>query len=104
MSAGFAAAAGFGSQLPAAREPGGCDCANAAAHLARTRSGGEADANDQSFAILVFAGVRFAAFGRVQEEPSMPRTRLVYIHLQNSFETLIDKQSNSRSSVRQRNP
>ena len=43
---------------------------------------GEADANNESLGILVFAGVRFAAFGRVQEEPSAPQTRLACIHLQ----------------------
>jgi len=42
------------------------------------------DANAESLGILVFAGVRLAAIGRVQEETSAPQTRLAYIHLQNS--------------------
>jgi hypothetical protein len=42
---------------------------------------GEADADDESLGILVLAGVRFAAFGRVQEEPSAPQTRLACNHL-----------------------
>jgi hypothetical protein len=45
----------------------------------------DADTNDEAFRILVLAGVRFAAIRRVQEEPTTPRTRLAYIHLQNSF-------------------
>jgi hypothetical protein len=76
--------------MAAAREPRACDSANAAAYLARARAGREADANDQPFGILVFAGVRFA-FRRVQEEASMPRMRLAYIHLQNSLEKVIDE-------------
>jgi hypothetical protein len=48
---------------------------------------GEADADDESLGILMFAGVRFAALGRVQEEPSAPRSRLAYIHL---HELLLD--------------
>jgi hypothetical protein len=51
-------------------------------HLAWDRLAREADANDEALGILVFAGIRFAAFGRVQEEASVPRSRLAYIHLQ----------------------
>jgi hypothetical protein len=54
-------------------------------HLSGHRLAGESDADDESLGILVFAGVRFAAFGRVQEESSAPQSRLAYIHLQNSF-------------------
>jgi hypothetical protein len=42
----------------------------------------EADANDESLWVLVFTGVRFAAFGRVQEKPSAPQSRLACNHLQ----------------------
>jgi hypothetical protein len=42
----------------------------------------EADANDEPLRVLVFAGVRFAAFGRVQEKPSVPQSRLACNHLQ----------------------
>jgi hypothetical protein len=55
--------------------------ASRADHLARDRVAGEADADDESLGILVLAGVRFAAFGRVQEEPSAPQTRLACNHL-----------------------
>jgi hypothetical protein len=51
-------------------------------HLAWHRLAGESDANDEPLGVLVFAGVRFAPFGRVQEEPSAPRSRLACIHLQ----------------------
>jgi hypothetical protein len=56
--------------------------ASRAGHLARNRLAGEADADDEPLGILVFAGVRFAAFGRVQEKPSVPQSRLVCNHLQ----------------------
>jgi hypothetical protein len=55
--------------------------AAAADHLARDRIAGEVDANDESFGILVFAGVRFAPLGRVQEESSAPQPRLKCHHL-----------------------
>jgi hypothetical protein len=58
-------------------------------HLARDRVARKADANDESLGILMFAGVRFTAFGRVQEEPSAPQSRLAYIHLQNSSAEVI---------------
>jgi hypothetical protein len=59
-------------------------------HLTGDRVVREADANNESLGILVFAGVRFAAFRRVQEEPSAPQSRLAYIHLQNSSAEIID--------------
>jgi hypothetical protein len=45
----------------------------------------------------VFAGVRLAAFGRVQEEPSAPQMRLACVHLQDSSPEIIDvtKKSNT---------
>jgi hypothetical protein len=52
-------------------------------HLSGHRITGESDADDESFGILVFAGVRLA-FSRVQEEPSAPHLRLACKHLQNS--------------------
>jgi hypothetical protein len=51
-------------------------------HFSRHRVAGESDADDEPFGVLVFAGVRFAAFGRVQEKPSVPQSRLVCNHLQ----------------------
>jgi hypothetical protein len=56
--------------------------ASRADHLARNLLAGEADADDESLRILVFAGVRFAAFGRVQEKPSVPQSRLACNHRQ----------------------
>jgi hypothetical protein len=43
---------------------------------------GKADADDESLRIFVFAGVRFAAFRRVQEKPPVPQSRLACKHLQ----------------------
>ena len=51
-------------------------------HLAGNRITWESDANDESLGILVFAGLGLAAFGRVQEEPSAPQSRLACNHLQ----------------------
>jgi hypothetical protein len=62
--------------------PAAAGNATRADHLSSHRISREADANDEPFGILMFAGVRFAAFGRVQEEPSAPRSRLACIHLQ----------------------
>jgi hypothetical protein len=42
---------------------------------------GDPDANDESFRILVFGGVRFASRFGVKEEASAPHSRLGYIHL-----------------------
>jgi hypothetical protein len=56
--------------------------ASRADHLAHNRLAAEADANDESLRIFVFAGVRFAAFGRVQEKPSAPQSRLTCNHRQ----------------------
>jgi hypothetical protein len=56
--------------------------AAAADDLAGERVAGEADANDEPLRVFVFAGVRFATFGRVQEKSSTPRSRLARIHLQ----------------------
>jgi hypothetical protein len=53
-------------------------------HLARYRIARESDADDESLGILMFAGVHFTAFGRVEEEPSAPQTRLACNHLQAS--------------------
>jgi hypothetical protein len=70
-------------------------------HLASDRAAREVDANNESLGILVFAGVRFAAFGRVQEEPSAPQTRLAYIHLQNSSVEIIGtRKKSNRSTLR----
>jgi hypothetical protein len=46
----------------------------------------------------MFAGIRFAAFGRVQEKPSAPHSRLVCNHLQHLLKPSIgaaQKKSNS---------
>jgi hypothetical protein len=51
-------------------------------HLARNRLAGKTDANDEPLGIFVFAGVRFAAFRRVQEKSSVPQSRLACHHLQ----------------------
>jgi hypothetical protein len=56
--------------------------ASRADHPPSDRLPWEAYANDEPLGILVFAGVRFAAFGRVQEKPSAPQTRLACNHLQ----------------------
>jgi hypothetical protein len=53
-------------------------------HLAGYRIARESDADDESLGILMFAGVDFAAIGRVEEEPSAPQTRLACNHLQAS--------------------
>ena len=47
-------------------------------------SGGSDDpeANDESFWILMFAGVGLASRIGVQEKPSAPHMRLAFIHLQ----------------------
>jgi hypothetical protein len=50
---------------------------------------GESDADDEPFGIFVFAAVRLAAFGRVQEEPSVPQSRLVCNHLQQLLSRVI---------------
>jgi len=39
------------------------------------------DANDESFRILVFGGVRFASRFGVKKEASAPHSRLAYTHL-----------------------
>jgi len=56
--------------------------ASRADHLARNGLAGKADADDESLGIFVLAGVRFAAFRRVQEKPSVPQSRLACKHLQ----------------------
>jgi hypothetical protein len=43
--------------------------------------GGDADANDESFGVLVFGGIRLAGRFGVKKEASAPHSRLVYIHL-----------------------
>jgi hypothetical protein len=55
--------------------------ATRADHLSTDRVAGESDANDEPLRVLVFAGVRFARFRRVQEEPSAPQSRLACQHL-----------------------
>jgi hypothetical protein len=62
--------------------PAAAGDATRADHPARDWIARESDANDETFGILVFAGVRFAAFGRVQEKPSAPQSRLICNHLQ----------------------
>jgi len=69
--------------------PAAAGNATRADHLARDGIAGESDANDEPFGIFVFAGVRFA-FGRVQEKPSTPQSRLVCNHLQDLLGGFID--------------
>jgi hypothetical protein len=79
--------------------PAAAGDATRAHHLARDRITREADADDESFGILVFAGVRLAVFRRVQEETSTPRPRLACIHLRNSFIFSIDTKKKSNSTA-----
>jgi hypothetical protein len=68
-------------------------------HLAGNRVAREADANDEPFGILVFAGVRFAAFRRVQEKSAVPRSRLVCIHLRSLLSQIIGARKKSNSTA-----
>jgi hypothetical protein len=69
--------------------PAAAGNATRADHLSRDRIAGEPDADDEPLRILMFAGVRFAPFGRVQEESSAPQSRLVCNHLHNSSSLVI---------------
>jgi hypothetical protein len=79
--------------------PAAAGDATRADHLARDGITRESDANDEPLGILVFAGVRFAAFGRVQEEPSAPQSRLACNHLQKLLNGFIGARKKSNSSA-----
>jgi hypothetical protein len=60
---------------------------------------GEADADDESLRILVLAGVRFAAFGRVQEESSAPQMRLACNHLRPLLDRIYRREKKESNST-----
>jgi hypothetical protein len=79
--------------------PAAAGNATRADHLSSHRIAREADANDEPFGVFVFAGVRFAAFGRVQEEPSAPQSRLACNHLQRLLDRFIGSRKKSNSTA-----